>query len=365
MDHVVLRADEFRLAEALGQFEGALECRGRPGLIPLPEPFPGDADEGPGVLGRRLPLAALPGMEPPSGHEAEGFPMVAGHVHEGDVFDEQVVPFFHAVEVALEEGEPLGRRPADPLVELVELEEDPGVAFVQGEGGFEFPSRPRGVGELVEAGQGEVPVDCRETGIEPLGGLPERNRTVVAALVVEEAAQVVGGPGVLGGGFHGPFEDRYHREAVREAVVGRSLFREAEETRRLGPPPFPTRKPGVPGRRVEELGQDAGAEGRPALPALGYAPFGDEQGVVPEARGRVGERKLEGRVGVRPRISREGRLLGPGLLLPSQGAEDEDLLPPGRDREDVVGEVLRYEDEGAIEQARGLLCILEGEGSQN
>ena len=150
--------------------------------------------------------------------------MVSAQVHQGDVFDIQIVAPLDQLLMRLIVFQSLLEGPAQLLIQLIQLQEDPHVGGVQRKGLFHLLSGLLRVVALVVVCQRQVSVDGGKIRIRLCGKLPELHGFLPLQLVVEQAAQIVRGL------CRAPVIDCEAKRSdilrlVGEAVIRRGLFR--------------------------------------------------------------------------------------------------------------------------------------------
>ncbi len=104
------------------------------------------------------------------------------------MFEQKVVALRDEVGMLFEQSKAIGMRAAQPLVELVELHEYAGVAFVETEGALHALHCLGRVVVLVEIGQGQVAPHRGERAVERSTLFPLADSHIILALVIVETS---------------------------------------------------------------------------------------------------------------------------------------------------------------------------------
>ena len=144
------------------------------------------------VLCGDLSFSALPGMEMVPHDALVCLLMVSAEVHQGDVFDVQIVTALDQLSVRFIILQPLLEGPAQLLVKLVQLQENAHVGGVQGKRLLHLLFRPLRIVAFVVIGKRQISVYGGKIRILLCGKLPELHGFLPLQLVIEQAAQIVG-----------------------------------------------------------------------------------------------------------------------------------------------------------------------------
>ena len=127
-----------------------------------------------------------------------GLLVASQHVEQGGFFEHEVITAFYQLRILLQEGQTLGVRLVQTLVELVEFHEHTLVVLVKVEGTLHILQSLRLTSLLVEATQGEVAPYGGEIRVKLGRTLPVLDGEVVLTGSIVETAQIVWSLGTTG-----------------------------------------------------------------------------------------------------------------------------------------------------------------------
>ena len=194
---------QFAFAQVVRVDLGVLQQVYRFGRIVKDDGLDGHFNQRGHVLLRHFALSALPGVEGVVKQLVQRLGVAAKQVEQRDIFDEQIVTLLDQIEVRLKGIEPLGRRIAQPLAQLIEFEEDARIGRIEGKGSFVGQAGALGVVPFVHVGQAQIAEDDGEAGIECGRRFPAGDGFFVATAGVPEVAQIVGRTSIIGAASDG------------------------------------------------------------------------------------------------------------------------------------------------------------------
>ena len=220
---------------------GARRLKARQCLLRLPC-IQGGSPEGEvcgGVLSGDPARSSLPRIEAPRGEVVQCLVGLVSLVVQRREFDGEVVALPDQVKALLQPRQTLPGRHASPAQQLIQFREHSSVLRVDLECLFVAGNGPVDLVAHVIVGDAQVPPGNRKPGLQPDGHFPVSDRLVIASLVVEQVAQVVGDPGILRVNGSGVLQDRSLFEPYWETVVCGHLGGPAVQSLRLLLLPLP------------------------------------------------------------------------------------------------------------------------------